>query len=59
MLTQQERMKLLEELAKSAPKMTDADLVATGRFVTNSVRENPRQDAPLKLVSPDPLVARR
>lgn len=58
MLTRQERERLLEELAKSAPKMTDEDLIAAVGFVNDSARDNPRQDALLKLVYPDPLIAR-
>ena len=59
MLTRWERDKLLEELAKHAPEMTDENLIETVGFVKDCVRDNPRQDSHLKLVSPGPLVARR
>lgn len=59
MLTRQERAKLLEELEKSATKMTDEDLIATVGFVKASVKENPRRDPHLTLVCPaPPLIAR-
>ena len=59
MLTWQERMELLDELAKYAPKMSDGDLVDTVAFVKISVKDNPRPDVPLTLVYPEPLAARR
>lgn len=59
MLTRRERDKLLEELAKHAPEMSDDDLIDAVGFVKDSARDNPRQDASLKLVYPEPLVARR
>jgi|GEM_PF-5668198 len=59
MLTRREREKLLKELAKYAPEMADENLIETVGFVKDSVRDNPRKDSHLTLVSPEPLVARR
>jgi len=59
MLTQQERVKLLGELTRLAPKMSDDDLRVAAGFVRDSVKENPHQNGRLRLAYPVPLGVRR